>query len=510
MEQDEFELSTKITKFETFSKGQLIERLDIIEQELGRLIKENYALRGQPVQPNQLSFIMEDQIASLQDQLYGAKSEKYKKDKNKDSDKPKPEPKPRVQKPSERYPNIPVVEKIITMSPIPSCNCCGSLLADSGMTEDSEQLTVIPKKFEIVLSKRVKYKCCTCHGDLQTAPVPAKIKESSIYSNEMIIDVVLSKYCDLIPIQRYAVMAGRSGMIDLPPHSLIELSHYFAEFALSAYLRLRDETLKSRVLNADETPHPMLEGDDKKSWYLWGFSNDKVCFFECHNTRSGDVASDILENSLCEILVSDVYSGYNKAIRIANQKRRKENKPLIKNANCHAHSRRYFFQAWKLIKSVDAEFYLDQYHEIYKLNEKCKGKSPPEILELRKKMKPFFEFMKERALNDINKYPAKHKLSKAMWYYLNNYDNLMRFLTDHEIPIDNNSQERLQRNPVVGRKTWYGTHSKRGAETAAIIFSLVESCKLNGANPREYFKALTDALLLGQEPFTPFEFLNRK
>ena len=103
-------------------------------------------------------------------------------------------------------------------------------------------------------------------------------------------------------------------------------------------------------------------------------------------------------------------------------------------------------------------------------------------------------------------YPEQSKYGKALRYYLENYDGLTLFLTDAEVPIDNNSQERLLRNHVVGRKTWYGTHSVRGAETAAILFSIVESCKLNHVNPREYFPALVQAIHNGQPQFTPFTY----
>ncbi len=506
MQENEFNFDTKVTKYETFSKDQLIKRIEVMDQELYRLVKENYSLRGQEPQPYQLSFVIEDQIASLQEQLYGSKSERYIKDKKEDSAKdPKP-PKPRVQKPSDRYPNVPVKTNKVTIDPLPQCHVCGDTMKDSGLVESSQQITVIPKKFEILETQRVIYNC-KCQGCLLTPPPVLKIKESSIYSDEMIIDVVLSKYCDLIPIQRYAAMAGRNGMIDLPPHSLIELTHYFAEFVDRVYLKLKNEALKSRVLHADETTHRMLEGSNTKSWFLWGFSTSKVCFFECHGTRSGDVASEILENSLCEILVTDVYSGYNKATRIANVIRFKHKMPLIENAYCNAHSRRYFFKFWKLHQSSeDAKFYLDQYQEIYKLNDQTIGKSPPEILLLREQMKPYFEAMKNKVTKDINKYPSSHQLSKAMRYFIDHYHNLTLFLNDAEVPIDNNSQERLLRNPVIGRKTWYGTHSKLGGKTAATLFSIVETCKLNGVNCREYFPALVKDLHEGNEPLSPYEY----
>ena len=93
-----------------------------------------------------------------------------------------------------------------------------------------------------------------------------------------------------------------------------------------------------------------------------------------------------------------------------------------------------------------------------------------------------------------------------MRYFYNNYKELTFFTSDPNLPIDNNSQEALLRSPVVGRKTWYGTHSKQGAETAAILFTLVEGCKLNKVNPREYFMKLISALHRGDGPLTPSEF----
>ena len=85
-----------------------------------------------------------------------------------------------------------------------------------------------------------------------------------------------------------------------------------------------------------------------------------------------------------------------------------------------------------------------------------------------------------------------NKYFVALNYLLENFEGLTLCLEDPDVPLDNNLQERMLRSPVVGRKTWYGTHSEQGAETAAILFSIVETCKLNGVNPREYFPALID------------------
>ena len=125
----------------------------------------------------------------------------------------------------------------------------------------------------------------------------------------------MAKYCDLVPIERYSTIAGREGLADLPPNSLIGTTHKLAEYVEPAVKKIREEIMASEVLHADETPHRMLEGDEKKSWYLWGFSNQESCFFEIRNTRSGDVGSEILNQSKCLYLVGDVFSAYERAVR---------------------------------------------------------------------------------------------------------------------------------------------------------------------------------------------------
>lgn len=502
MEQTSLETDfLNLTKIENFSKEELILKYQLMADELARVVKENYQLRDQKITDEQLGFALAEQLSELQSTLYGTSSERYKKpeDKKKSSEPPKP----RIKKPSERYPSIPVREEIISMNPAPNCTSCGQITTDSGMTEDSEQLTVIPKKYEIVRQKRSIYRC-SCQACLITAPAPTRIIAGSSYSDEMILDVVLSKYCDLIPMERYVAMAARGGLMDLPPQSLIGLTHSFADFVKPVYLLIKNGVMVARVLNADETPHKMLEGSEKKSWYLWGFSTPRLCFLECHDTRSGDVASDILLNSKCEVLVTDVFSGYGKAIRTVNQSRLLKSQIPIENAYCNAHARRYFFKP--RLAYPEAHFYLEHYHQIYRLNTESKGKPPDEILQLRSQMKPRFEAMKNRALEEFPRYPSKNKYSKALNYFLENYDGLTAFLDQADVPIDNNAQERLLRSHVVGRKTWYGTHSERGAQTAAILFSIVETCKLNDVNPREYLKNLVQDLLAGKNPYTPKDF----
>ena len=121
--------------------------------------------------------------------------------------------------PSERYPEAEIVEKHITYETPPNCNCCGGTMTDSGMTEVSEHLTVIPKKYMIVRQHRHKYRCSGCHGSIVTTPGLPRIVPGSAYSDELTVDATLSKYCDLIPMERYCDMAARQGFPGIPPHS---------------------------------------------------------------------------------------------------------------------------------------------------------------------------------------------------------------------------------------------------------------------------------------------------
>lgn len=200
-----------LTKLDQLSREDLIRQHEIMRDEIERLVRENYELRQIKITDDQIKLITEEQLRALNDEIYGASSERWKKR----EPRPKKEvpPKPRVKKPSERYPNIPVREVPITINPVPNCEACGEQMSESGMTEDSEQLTVIPKKYEILKIKRSIYRC-SCQSCMKTTPTPPRIVEGSSYSDEMILDVVLSKYCDLIPIERYVQMASRGGLID--------------------------------------------------------------------------------------------------------------------------------------------------------------------------------------------------------------------------------------------------------------------------------------------------------
>lgn len=489
-------------KYDLLTREEIIQLNKDHENVIKQMQGHIQSLHAKYLEKEQRSFLLEEQTINIKHRLFGKSSEKSEK---KGSDKKlnnKPKKK-RVLLPSERYPNLDVIEKKVELDELPICPCCSREMQDSGLTEDSEYITVIPKRYHVVKQKRTKYRCSSCQSAIVTAPAIPRVKPGSSYSDEMTLDVALSKYCDLIPVERYVQMAARQGVKDLPANTLIQGTHNIADFLEVIYKAIKREILKEKILHADETPHRMLEGDKKSNWYLWGFSSETAAYFEARDTRSGSVASELLKTSNCEYLVSDVFSGYKKAVSETNLFRKENNEVEIKNVYCNAHARRKFKESEKSFEE-ESRFFLWCYQKIYHLEKR------KDYIERRAWQGVYYKAMERFALKIRNAYSNKSSLVKAIDYFNKNYNELTRFLKYEDIPIDNNSQERLMRSPVVGRKTWYGTHSKRGAKTNSILFSLVESCKLNKINPREYFKEIVLAIHQNQQIFTPAQFKRQK
>lgn len=498
MKQDYLFESIPNDKFDLLSKSEVVNLYKDTQDLLKQVITRNKQLQDQLLAGEQKKFNLGEHLFNIKNRLFGKSSEKSKKT-GIDTKRKKP-PKKRVRLPSERYKNLNIVEKEVEFDELPACPCCESQMQDSGLFDQSEYLTFIPRQYYVVQEKRHKYRCKDCQGGLVVTPPIPRIIPGGAYSDEMIIDVSMSKFLDLLPIERYTQIASREGLKDLPSNSLINTTHKLADTFEASYRIIKEEVFDSEIIYADETPHRMLEGDKKSNWYMWGFSSGEASYFEVRDTRSGQVASDLLVGSNCKYLMSDVFSGYQKAVNDANKGRVDK----IKQLNCNAHARRKFKESEKNYDE-ESKFFIRIYKKIYRLEDKDLETSLSEK-QKREWQKLYMRAMEREALRSLKSHPRNSSISKARNYFLNNFENLIRFAKDPMLPIDNNFQERQLRSPVVGRKTWYGTHSRRGAKTTAIMFSIVQSCKLNKINPRQYVTDLVRALHQGQAAYSPKQY----
>jgi transposase len=400
--------------------------------------------------------------------------------------------------PSLRYPELALVERSIDFESTPICQCCEAKMSEMGVTENAEYVTVVQKTYHIVRQKRHKYRCGKCHGSVVTANAPQRIKPGSSFSEDMMIDVAVSKYADHVPIERYAQIAERQGLKGINPQTLIELTHYLAEATMPVYEKIAAEVRSTELVLADETWWRMMENDVKKQWQLWGFFNNKASYFEAHNTRAGEVARDFLKSSKAKYLMSDVFSGYRKCTEGTS----------IANCYCHAHARRKFVEA-ELTSANEATPVIDLYKQLYQIEAEIKGRPPDQKkAERQRRSKPILELMRTY-VEQLQVLP-KSAIGKAQSYLLKHWVGLTQFLNHGEIPIDNNQSERGLRSPVVGRKNYYGNHSPKGARTTAVLYSIMQSCKQNQIDPQVYLKSTVHALLTQQPILTPFEWATAK
>jgi len=178
------------------------------------------------------------------------------------------------------------------------------------------------------------------------------------------------------------------------------------------------------------------------------------------------------------VLHADCYEGYNKIIK---------NNGLI-HAACWAHARRYFYEpSMNNPKAEIARYSLEAIHKIYHIEKRIKDLPLAFIDKIRRKytlplVDALFDYW-HRHLPETNHGGAT---AKAIKYALNHEEALRRFLSDPQINIDNNPVERALRVVAIGRNNWTFAGSDNGGETAAIMYTLIETAKLNDLNPEAY------------------------
>jgi transposase len=366
---------------------------------------------------------------------------------------------------------------------------------------------VQPKKFFIFRYNRVKYTCPCCHIGITTAPFEPQIIPGSCYGDSFVEDVVLSKICDLIPISRYSAMAERQGFESFPTNSFYEFPRHLAIFLNPSPTRLTNETKQEQILQADETRHRMLEGAERKNWYLWSFNSPKGVVFRVEDTRASDIASEFLRDCACRVLISDAYRGYAKALAIVNKMRSESSSALgvIATAYCNAHARNNF-AAKSIVNTRQAKRMLWVYKIAFAHYPTYRDEDGEEFAKAKATIERAFGIMKCIAVREMPKLSSKNMLYDALNYFHKYYSELTLFLGDRSIPMHNNQSERTLRNHVIGRKTRYGSHSPDAARDLARIMSIVESCKMLKVNPREFVADAVKRVHQGLQALSPFEF----
>lgn len=330
------------------------------------------------------------------------------------------------------------------------------------------------------------------------APHPKALLHGSPVSSNLAAAIINSKYVNAVPLyrtekefERYGLSINRRNMA----YWMIRLAE---EYLGILYDYLHQKLYGYHVIQADETPC-LVNKDGRPAGsksYMWVYRSgylyqeEQIVLYEFQKTRNASHPREFLKD-YSGICVTDGYQVYHTL--------EKEKEDLI-IAGCWVHGRRRFDDALKVIpkearsKSA-AHLVMKQIQAIYREEGKLKGLSPEERLQQRQLVvKPLvdalFVYLKKTS-GDVS---SKSKLGDAYGYMLNQEKYLRVFLTDGEVPIDNNASERAIRGFCIGKKNWQMIDTISGAKASAIIYSIAETAKANNLKPYEYFEYLLSVI----------------
>jgi transposase len=379
------------------------------------------------------------------------------------------------------------VEQIIACTP-EQCTCgkCGKETRVFGY-ETTEVLSKKPAEYFVTVIKREKRACdCEEHG-VATAAVPERIAPKSIFSDEVIIDFLVGKYCDSVPIYRQRAILWRDLGIDVALTTMNDGVLRVGELLIPVVDVMLRDLLTGGYVQADETycgvQTPERKGQNHTA-YFWQYSSPgKGVVFDFKMTRSGEVPKAVFKD-FSGILHTDGYAGYDEDVGA---------KGMV-HACCMSHSRRKFIDALKVrekARSTDAElervivlmdglFAIDREARVQNLSlddrHALRQERAPALLE---ELHSLLLKMKGRVL-------PKSAEGKAVSYTLTRWEKLTRFMQHPVIELSTNWAENSMRPIAIGRRNWLHVGSKEAGPKIAAIFSIVESCRRLGVSIRRY------------------------
>ncbi len=383
-------------------------------------------------------------------------------------------------------PRVDVVE-----NPEPKCPECGGENFRKIADDVSETLEYIPSSFKVVRHIRPRCACINCERIVQAFAMDKTIAKGKAGSG-LLAHIMVQKYCNHLPLYRQSQIYERDG-VELSRSTMAGWVGQCSRLLEPLIDCLKNSIFSAEQIHGDDTPIRVLApGLGKtKTGRLWAYARDgrphasdtapAVCYFYSPD-RKGIRPLEHLKD-FRGTLHADAYSGFDKLYEkdengIAN----------IDEAACWAHTRRKFYEVTVAIPNAGiAADALVKIGELYKIEEKIRGLQPDARLENRQKhskeiVDEFFIWLKQC----LGKLPKKSETTKAINYAIALEDALRRFLGDGKIEIDNNAAERAVRGIALGRKNWLFAGSDNGGESAAAIYSLIETAKLNGVNPQKY------------------------
>lgn len=335
-------------------------------------------------------------------------------------------------------------------------------------------------------------------GLIIKAKHPKSLLPGSLVSPSLGSAIMNAKYVNATPLARIEKEMERYGLAITRQNMANWMIRLGETYIAVMYDYLHTLLYEHHVIQADETPC-LVNRDGRPAGthsYMWVYKtghlykDKQIVLYEYQKTRNTSHPREFLKDYK-GVCVTDGYQVYHKLENEIED---------LRVAGCWVHCRRGFEEAWEVVgkpKSSDAMSYLmlKQIQAIYREEGKLKDMSFEERAKQRQVVvKPLVDAFFAYLHQHINEVGASGALCEAVTYALNQEKYLKVFLTDGEVPIDNNSSERAIRGFCLGKKNWQVIDTINGAKTSAMIYSIAETAKVNNLKPYEYFNHLLEVI----------------
>jgi transposase len=369
-----------------------------------------------------------------------------------------------------------------------------------GLFQEHVEITVTERIYVETLHRQAKYRLKPEYSPeketIITSPGPAKVRAGSRYSIDFAIASALDKYEYHVPLERQRRKMLSQGL-EIDVKTLYGLCEAVGEHCESITGRIKQNILNDfTAAHLDETPWPILSASADNG-QMWTVSNRIGSYYRFEPTRSGEIAEEMLKGYAGSIVV-DGFAGYNRFKKL----------PEIRVGQCWSHARREFWDRRRDFPTETKEI-IGLIDELMALEREAKSfESLKAIRQTRSKEK--CAEIHAWLLAERPKHLKSAGLAGAIDYCLKYWPQLTAFLKDLSLPLTNNDAERGLRHAVMGRKNFGGSKTINGADLAASIYTVIESAKRVGLEPREYLKYLIEARWEEKMPLTPLELSLQK
>lgn len=376
----------------------------------------------------------------------------------------------------------------------PGCVCpdCGGVLRAIG--EDvSEILEYIPEHWKVIRHVRPKQACDHCDTVIQT-PAAARPIVNSYAGPGLLSHVLVSKYCDHLPLHRQSRIYARDG-VELDVSTLAGWVGQASALVRPLVEAIGQHVMAGTKLHADDTPVPVLApGRGRtKTGRLWTYVRDgrnsadstppAVAFLYTPD-RKGERPRKHLKQ-FSGTLQADGYAGFHHLYAGGN----------IVEAACWAHVRRKFYDIHQATDSPIAAAILKQIGALYKIEADSRGdKAGVRRQARRARAGPVLTALKQQLESASRQVSTKSALATAIRYALSRWPALTRYRDDGHLEIDNNIAERALRCVALGRKNYLFAGADAGGDRAAAMYTLIGTALLNDLNPEAYLRHVLERI----------------